>query len=616
MRNGNRSAKRLRVETLEDRRVLAALAINSGGADVGEFVSDRFSTGGGTFSTGDTINVAGVADAAPAAVYQSERTGQNGGDFRYDIANLAAGAEYTVRLHFAEVFWTNANLRLFDVAINGSQVLDDYDVFVEAGGADQAVVETFTAIADASGVIALEFVTEVNNAKVSGIEIVCADPDGCELNADGPSVLFVRGADRSGGFLEAGNDSQRTEQLANLFNTSTNGGNHGWGELRETLVTAGFNVEQITETAENSSGASQGIHIDFEQLALTDYDAIVFGSNNAVYDTAAIDAIEGYVRGGGSTLFISDANFGGNWADASDSDQQFLDRFGLIAHQDQGTYSLFRSQGDYAVPDHPILNGVDRFDGEGVTPIRLGTPTAGIDLTLLVGAEGNTRLNQAPFGNQQQGPSRAANPATDGVLVVGTADAGKVVGHYDRNTFFNQNGAGTSINRFDNKQYALNLFGWLIGAFDPLPGDYDGNGAVEEADRVVWAGAYGTVGTSAADGNDDGVVDAIDYALWRDNLGRTAPAVDLTLPQSVTQTTAIGLATAVPSTDRPIRTSLPRSTSLLVDGRGDLLLLAPSSSTVVAPTDTPLESDANLVERDEAVASLTLDEGVTLWRGL
>lgn len=616
MRTGNQKAKRLRVEALEDRRVLAALSINAGGAGIDDFVSDRFFTGGGTFTTGDTISVAGVADAAPAAIYQPERTGQGGSNFSYELANLAADAQYTIRLHFAEIFWTDANLRLFDVSINGSQVLDDYDVFVEAGGADRAVVETFTTTADATGVITLDFVTELNNAKVSGIELVCAESDGCEINADGPTVLFVRGADRSGGFLEANNDTQRTEQLADLFNTSTNGGNHGWGELRETLVAAGFNIEQITETAENSSGASDGIHIDFEQVDLAEYDAVVFGSNNAVYDTAAIDAIEDYVRDGGSTLFISDANFGGDWADASDSDQQFLDRFGLIMHQDQGTYSLFRSEGDYAVPDHPILTGVDRFDGEGVTPIRLGTPTAGVDLTLLVGAKGNTRLNEASFGNNRQGPSRSANPTTDGVLVVGTVDAGKVVGHYDRNTFFNQNGAGTNINRFDNKQYALNLFGWLVGAFDPLPGDYDGNGTVEEADRLVWANAYGTVGASPADGNNDGVVNAIDYTLWRDNLGRTAPAVDLTLPQNATQPAAIAFATETSSTERVTSVTRPQTQAFFDSRPGDLLLLDIDSFPSGETNDSLPANDLQAAERDEAVTSLTFNEGVTLWRSL
>ena len=70
------------------------------------------------------------------------------------------------------------------------------------------------------------------------------------------------------------------------------------------------------------------------------------GSNNADYDTAGIDAIEEYVRSGDGVVFISDANWGSDWSDASTSDQQFVDRFGVILHQDQGTYSLLRSGGE------------------------------------------------------------------------------------------------------------------------------------------------------------------------------------------------------------------------------------------------------------------------------
>lgn len=268
-------------------------------------------------------------------------------------------------------------------------------------------------------------------------------------------VLFLRGADRSGGFLEAGNDTERTEHLADIYNMQTFGGNHGWGELRLALEGAGFVVDQITETAENESGPSDGVSIALEELPLSDYDVIVFGSNNADYDQAAIDSVEFWIRNGGGALFISDANFGSDWADAPDSDQQFLDRFGLVMSQDQGTYVLERGQSDFDRPDHPILGGVDAFDGEGVSPI-----VARMQADVIVGAKNRTRVNDPPFGSQNQGQSRLVGPL-DGALVAIGVDLGRIAGHFDRNTFFNLNGAGTDINRFDNRAYAINLFEWL-----------------------------------------------------------------------------------------------------------------------------------------------------------
>lgn len=269
------------------------------------------------------------------------------------------------------------------------------------------------------------------------------------------SILFVRGADRSGGFLEAGNDAQRTEQLADVFNISTSGGNHGWAQLREALESDGYLVEQITEMAENESGPSEGLPVAFEMLNLSAYSVVVLGSNNAVYETPAIDAVEQYIRAGGGVLFISDANFGGDWSDAPSSDQGFLDRFGLVMNQDQGTYVLRRTDDDYDQADHPILAGINAFDGEGVSPID--TTVAG---QVLVRAKNNTRVNQPPFGANNQGQSRPVT-VMDGALVTLKVDAGRIAGHFDRNTFFNTNGAGTDITRFDNLQYALNLFAWL-----------------------------------------------------------------------------------------------------------------------------------------------------------
>ncbi|MEM6799253.1 MAG: dockerin type I domain-containing protein [Planctomycetota bacterium] len=422
--------------------------------------------------------------------------------------------------------------------------------------------------------------------------------------AAGPVVLFVRGADRSGGFLEAGNDASRTEHLADINNLATNGGNHGWGELRQTLEGAGFVVTQITETVEpgTPSGPTDGVHIDFETLDLSVYDAIVFGSNNAVYTAAQIDAVEAYIRGGGGAIFISDANFGGSWADASNSDQQFLDRFGIIVHQDRGTYAISRSGGEFDVPDHPIFNGdgetpatiIDSFDGEGVTPVEVGTLTTGVTATILANAEGQVRLNNGTGGNNQ-GSSRAAN-AGDAALLVAEADSGKVVVHFDRNTFFNLNGAGTNINRLDNQQYALNLFGFLVGAFDPLPGDYDRSGVVDSADLAVWRSALGAGGGSAADGNGDGVVDGADYAVWRNNLGAMEPTLNLVAPSA-----AAAEAVIVPPPASAVASPAARGRSIL----------SPRQS------DAPAVDDALLLYFEEAESGETdgddraNDEGVT-----
>jgi hypothetical protein len=284
-------------------------------------------------------------------------------------------------------------------------------------------------------------------------------------------VLFIRGADRSGGFLEATNDTQRTEQLADINNASTAGGNHGWKQLADLLRANGYTVTQAIEPLESGApgtGQTTGAPLQLENLNLAQYDAVVFASNNAVYSNISIDALETYIRNGGGAIFISDGNFGSDWRDAPNSDTQFLSRFGLSVNQDDGTYSLRRDQGDFVEANHPLLIGVDEFDGEGVSPIVVPTtPPAGVTIRRIVGARGSTVVNNGTNpANDFRGTSRAVGPQ-DAALVTATVGRGRILAHFDRNTFFNNNGAGTDITRFDNQQYALNVFDWATDSQQP-----------------------------------------------------------------------------------------------------------------------------------------------------
>jgi hypothetical protein len=146
----------------------AGVALDSGGGGAGPFAADADVTGGRTFATADAIDTSQVANPPPQAVYQTVRFG----DFAYTIPGLTPGASYTVRLHFAEVFWTAAGQRLFNVAINGSSALSNFDIFAAAGGKDRAVVREFTATADAQGRITIQYTSVQDFALSSAIEIV------------------------------------------------------------------------------------------------------------------------------------------------------------------------------------------------------------------------------------------------------------------------------------------------------------------------------------------------------------------------------------------------------------------------------------------------------------
>jgi hypothetical protein len=114
-----------------------------------------------------------AAGAAPAAVYQSERYGQ---DFAYRFA-VPTDGKYHVRLHFAEVFDDGAARRIENIELNGKPVLTNFDIFVAAGGMNKALVKEFHDVApDSEGNIVIRIssppTSPDRNAKISGIEVL------------------------------------------------------------------------------------------------------------------------------------------------------------------------------------------------------------------------------------------------------------------------------------------------------------------------------------------------------------------------------------------------------------------------------------------------------------
>jgi hypothetical protein len=142
--------------------------INSGGAAVSPFVADTDYSGGGTYAVTHTISTAGVTNPAPAAVYQDAREG----NITYTVPGFTAGSIHTVRLHFAELYFTTTGQREFNVAINGTNVLTNFDIVAAAGGQYKANVQQFTATANSSGQIVIHLSNgSVNQPEICGIEI-------------------------------------------------------------------------------------------------------------------------------------------------------------------------------------------------------------------------------------------------------------------------------------------------------------------------------------------------------------------------------------------------------------------------------------------------------------
>jgi len=149
------------------------IALNCGGGAAAPFVADKDYHGGVAYGATRAVATTGVTNPAPRAVYQSER---HGATFSYVVPRLRPGAPYTVRLHFAEIYWTAAGKRVFNVAINGRRVLTRFDIYAAARGAYRAIVKPFAATATAGGTITIGYTRVVDDAASSGIDILSAAP--------------------------------------------------------------------------------------------------------------------------------------------------------------------------------------------------------------------------------------------------------------------------------------------------------------------------------------------------------------------------------------------------------------------------------------------------------
>ncbi|MEZ6124883.1 MAG: putative Ig domain-containing protein [Planctomycetaceae bacterium] len=166
----------------------SGLMLNAGGGVVGDFTSaTSFLNSVRTRSPRRPASVADVPASIPEAVFQSSVwTPARLGDVALNIPTLA-GQSYQVDLLFAETLPRafREGRRVFDVAIDGQQVLNDLDVFAEVG-ANTALVKTFSVIGD--GNLDIDLSRVVSDPMISGVIVT---PTG--TIPEGPPVLQAIG---------------------------------------------------------------------------------------------------------------------------------------------------------------------------------------------------------------------------------------------------------------------------------------------------------------------------------------------------------------------------------------------------------------------------------------
>src|SRR3989344_2159829 len=145
--------------------------VNSGGSAYTDSKGNKwdadksYSSGSWGYMGGKTYKTStSIADTVDDPVYQTERYGNF--SYQFDVPN----GLYNVSLDFAEIYQSSVGKRIFNVQVEGQQILTNYDIYAEAGRY-KAVRKIFSGINVADGQLNIRFITVKDNAKVSGITV-------------------------------------------------------------------------------------------------------------------------------------------------------------------------------------------------------------------------------------------------------------------------------------------------------------------------------------------------------------------------------------------------------------------------------------------------------------
>src|SRR5581483_9528667 len=206
----------------------ATIAVNAGGpavsgtpawsADTAAAPSqyvNAAATGNNTYTTNQSVNMTdpSVPAGTPMSIFQSERWDPPGGAEMTWTFPATAG-QYQVRLYFAEIYFTQPGQRTFNVTINGTQVLTNYDTVADVGPF-KAVTKTFTTTTTTTNPnITIVFGHATENPNIKAIQITPVTTTGTpnQLGAAPTSVAF--------GSVNQNNTVSQPVTLTNLGGTS------------------------------------------------------------------------------------------------------------------------------------------------------------------------------------------------------------------------------------------------------------------------------------------------------------------------------------------------------------------------------------------------------------
>ena len=214
-----------------------SLNINCGGreyiaTDGARWIDDYYFDGGDLLYSSDAI-----VNSQDMPLYRSGRAGLYG-DFAYNIP--VANGSYNVTLHFAEIQFWNKGDRIFNVAINGSPVLTNFDILANA--APRAAFKQQFPVTVTNGTLQIAVTGVFRKGLLNGIQIA---PSSVTPPPPPPSAPALALSGSAMTFSGTAGSSNPAAQTVNVSNSGT--GTLAW--------TASGNQTWLTVSPSSGSGS-------------------------------------------------------------------------------------------------------------------------------------------------------------------------------------------------------------------------------------------------------------------------------------------------------------------------------------------------------------------------
>ncbi|MGL4514596.1 MAG: choice-of-anchor Q domain-containing protein [Lacipirellulaceae bacterium] len=521
-------ARKLRIESLEDRRLLAGVTV-ANNLDVVNGVTTSIAAlvatpGADGISLREAILATNATAGSDEITFAPSMSGQTitlGGSelvvteaLTIDAAPLGANVTINANLR-SRVFSITAATG--DVTLAGLNLTGGRTPASSGGGGIRSI---------SSGLLTLRECAVTNNATTGD----SADGGGISasnvtLNQSTVSGNFAAGRVGDGGGIRAINLTLNQSTVSG----NSSAGPEAWGGgIRARNVT----LNQSTVSGNSVAGqhsAGGGIYADgpvmLNQSTVSGNRGIGWGvwGGGGIFAYGAVTLVQSTVsdnvsggRGGGilanAYVMLTESTVSGNQASGTGN------QGGGVFHDGDSFWGYSLSISGSILSGNTTGDSPDDLRRDLFTQLTVDFSLIGTGITPTAGA--NNVVTNSPL----LGPlANNGGPSQTHALLAGSP----AINAGDPATLFNSTQSdqrGTPFRRVSGGR--IDIGALELQAVTPiLPGDYNFDGAVNAADYTVYRDTLGqTLGSFAgADGSGDGLVNAADYDVWVANYGRTTP---------------------------------------------------------------------------------------------